>query len=155
SVDVLQGATKLTARRRKRVGKVDDLDAERREVALELVALFGALPVVSLEQNIEAKILPDVDLVVRQRRDRGVDETNVADDVDPLGKGNHRRHTLVPGQLFACHDASDQIFAVLPGATEQIEMADVKEIVCARRVTNADHVSGPVLIGTSVWRTLP
>jgi hypothetical protein len=77
SVDVLQGATKLTARHRKRVGKVDDLDAERREVALELVALFGALPVVSLEQNIEAKILPDVDLVVRQRRDRGVDETNV------------------------------------------------------------------------------
>ena len=43
SVDVLQGATKRTARRGKRVGKVDDLDAERREVALELVALFGAL----------------------------------------------------------------------------------------------------------------
>jgi hypothetical protein len=87
SVDVPQGATKRAARRGKRVGKVDNLDAERREVALELVALFGALPVVSLEQNIEAKILPDVDLVVRQRRDRGIDETNVADDLDPLGEG--------------------------------------------------------------------
>src|ERR1700726_1142760 len=120
SVDVLQGATRLTARRRKRVGKVDDFDAERREVALELVALFGAPPVVSLEQNIEAKILPDVDLVVRQRRDRGVDETNVADDLDPLGEGNHRRHPLVPDQYLVCHDASDQILAVLSGATEQL-----------------------------------
>jgi hypothetical protein len=113
------------------------------------------LPVVSLEQNIEAKILPDVDFVVRQRRDRGVDETNVADDLRPFGEGNHRRHPLVPDQHFVCHDASDQIFAALPGATEQIEMADVKEIVYARRVTNADHVSGPVLIGTSAWQTLP
>jgi hypothetical protein len=94
-------------------------------------------------------------IAVRQRRDRGVDETNVADDLDPLGEGNHRRDPLVPDQYLVCHDASDQILAVLSGATEQIEMADVKQIVCARRVTNADHVSGPVLIGTSVWQTLP
>lgn len=48
-VHVLQGATKHAARRGKRVGKVDNLNAERREVALELVALLGAPPIVSLE----------------------------------------------------------------------------------------------------------
>src|SRR5262249_22199420 len=31
--------------------------------------------------------------------------------------------------------------AVLLGAAKQIKMTDVKEIVCARRVTNADHGS--------------
>jgi hypothetical protein len=85
--------------------------------------------------------ITDHDLVVRQRRDRGVHEAYVADDLDPLGKRNHRRHSLVPDQHLIRHDARDQIFAVLLGAAEQIEMADVKEIICARRVTNADHQS--------------
>src|ERR1700746_34179 len=140
-VDILQSAAKRAARGGTRVGKVDNLDTKRRKIALELVALFGALPVVSLEQYVEAKILPDFDLIVRQRRDRGVDETNVADDLDPLGQGNHRRHPFVPDQNFVCHNARDQIFAMLLGAAEQIEMAYVKEIVSARRVTNADHGS--------------
>ena len=35
----------------------------------------------------------------------------------------------------------DQIVAVLPGTAKQIEMTDVKEIVGARRATNADHGS--------------
>ena len=64
-VDILQSAAKCAARRGTRVGKVDNLDTKRRKVALELVALFGALPVVSLEQYVEAKIPPDFDLIVR------------------------------------------------------------------------------------------
>jgi hypothetical protein len=35
------------------------------------------------------------DLVVRQSRDRGVDKADIASDLYPLGKGNHRRHPLV------------------------------------------------------------
>jgi hypothetical protein len=52
----------------------------------------------------------------------------------------NRRHPLAPDR----HDARDQIVAMLLGTTllgttKQIEMTDMQEIVCARRVTNADH----------------
>ena len=40
----------------------------------------------------------------------------------------------MPDQHLIRHDTRDQIFAVLLGAAEQIEMADVKEIgQCDRR----------------------
>src|SRR5215218_4604474 len=55
-----QGGAQQGARRVDGVGEVHDLDPDRCEVTLQLVALGGAAPVVALEDAVELQLLPGV-----------------------------------------------------------------------------------------------
>jgi len=69
-----------------RVGEVDDLDPHRRKVALELVALGGAAPVVTLEDDVERVLRPGLQLVGHGLDDGLVDVGDVLDDLEPLSE---------------------------------------------------------------------
>src|SRR6202158_479942 len=132
SVYVLQGPAQSTARRRLRIRKIGDFDADFCELPLQAHTLLGPLPVVSLEEDVEPQVPPDLELVVRRRRMRRVNMAAVAHDLDSLGERNNRCDSLV----------GDQKFAAFLGSPKQIEMPDVKKVECAWRVPNADHDGG-------------
>jgi hypothetical protein len=77
-VDILQGPAQDTARRQQGVWDVDDLDADGREIPLQLITLPGGAPIATLEENIEPQLAPDFKLVNRRLRKGGVDEVLVA-----------------------------------------------------------------------------
>jgi len=141
-VYVLQGPAQPTARRRLRVRKIGDFDADFCELPLQAHTLLGPLPVVSLEEDVEPQVPPDLELVVRRRRMRRVNMAAVAHDLDSLGERNNRCDSLVGDQNLVRYDAGDQIIAAFLGSPKQIEMPDVKKVECAWRVPNADRDGG-------------
>src|ERR1700694_5614212 len=60
-VYVLQGPPRPTARRHLRVRKIGDFDADFCELQLQAHTLFGPLPVVSLEEDVEPQVPPDLE----------------------------------------------------------------------------------------------
>src|SRR4029077_18588149 len=75
-------------------------------------------------------------------RERSINEADVTDDLQPFGQRDNGRDALVLDQHVIRRDAGDQVIAVRLGTTQQVQMADMKEIIGARGVTYADHGSG-------------
>src|SRR6266849_696992 len=94
-VDVLQGPAQPTTGRRLRIRKIGDFDADFRELPFEADTLLGPLPVVSLEEDVEPQVPPDLQLVVRHRRMRRVNMAAIEYDFESLRKRNNRRDPLV------------------------------------------------------------
>jgi hypothetical protein len=133
-LDILKGATQRAARGGERIREVDHFDPQRGKIAFERLALFSALPVAALEQDVESNILSGLDLVVRHCGQRRIDEAHTADDLEPFYERNNGCEPFVSNEHIVGHDAGDQIVAMLLGAAEEIEMADVEEVESPRGI---------------------
>jgi hypothetical protein len=99
------------------------------------------VPVVTLEQDVEPRLPPDLRLVVSHGSKRHVDELNVANDLKPLVQRNYGRDFLVLDEHLVGDDAGDQEIAVFLCPVQEIEVADMEQIEGAGRITDADHCS--------------
>jgi len=68
-----------------------------------------------------------------------VDPPDSLNDLHPLGEGDDRGLPLGGCQHLVGHDTRDQVVAVRPGATQDVQMPDVEEVVGSRGITNACH----------------
>ena len=126
------GVQRLPQQRRGRVhcvGQVEDLDAERREVGLQLVALGGTAPVVALDDDVEVQPFPHLELARDVLLDGLVDEADAADDLQPLGERDDRCLALGPGRHLVGDDAGDEVVTRQPRVPQDVQVPDVEHVV--------------------------
>jgi hypothetical protein len=150
----LDGVPQQRARNRCCAGKEAQLDADRREIAFDALALGGAFPVVALEQDIEAQLLLDREDIVLEVRISRVDELDATEDFEPVGDRDDGDDTFDALRDLVADDACDQDIAMPACITQQIEMPDMKEIERAGGITDAVHLRllfTPGTQATLVW----
>jgi hypothetical protein len=118
------------------VGEVDDLHADRCEVLLQPAPAWRPAPVVALEDPVEADLLPGVQLVGHRLLVDGVDEVDVPDDLEPLRDRDERRGALGERAHLVRDHAGDQEVALAPGVLEDVQVADVEQVVHTGRVAD-------------------
>jgi len=139
-VDVAQRCAQRRARCHWHSRKVNDLDADGSEIAIETSSLLGALPVITFEEDIELQLAPHVDLVRHILGNGLVDKADAANDLESLFKRDHGSDALVEPEHLVGDDASDEVIAAAPGVAKEIQAADVKEIERTRCIANPDNV---------------
>ena len=133
-----------------RVREVVHPDPDRVEVALELLALGRAPPVVALEQDVEAQLLPRVDLVGDDLGVHRVDAAQGPDDLHALGQRDHRSTPLGAEEHLVADHAGDQVVAVVGSVPEHVQVSDVEQVVGTRGIADDGHVSPLVEVGTTI-----
>src|SRR5690606_26732802 len=86
----------------------------------------GAAPVVTLEDDVEAHVLPGRELVGPDLGDRVVDDRERAHDLEALRERDHRRAALDALGVLVAHDPRDKHVAVLARAPQDGEVTDVE-----------------------------
>src|SRR5690349_15887492 len=78
-----QGLVDDRRRGPRRVREIHNTYTDLPELLLELAPLVGAVPVVADEHDVEAQLVPHLELVHVVLRDRGVDVLDAAHDLEP------------------------------------------------------------------------
>ena len=125
------------------VGEVVYFHADLCEACFEGVALFGALPVVALEEDVEGLLLPGFELIGGGFDVHFVHVVDVADDGGTLFDGDDGAAALGHFQNVIVHDACNEVVAVFLSLAENLEVAVVEKVVGACGVAN-NH-------GASLW----
>ena len=109
-------------------------------------ALFGATPVVPLEEDVEPEFFPNLELVLYCLCVRHVHVTQALHDRQPLGKRDEGLNPLVEREHLVGDDPGYQEVTLELGMPEQVQMPNVEQVECPWRVADPDlgHQYAPV-----------
>ena len=121
------------------------------EALLEGAAFLSALPVVTLEKDVEGLLLPGFKLVGGGFDVHLVHVVDVADDGGTLLDGDDGAAALSDFEDVVVHNASNQVVAVLLSLTENLKVTVVEEVVGTCGVAN-NH-EGFLVVGSGDGRS--